>query len=519
MELILKNYKSFSEENPLNLKIDDNIIALIGPNNAGKSSVLKFFYEFRHFFNEILNIPILILGNQTSVINFNISHPFKLFYNYNSGPLEVVLKFKNFKLSVHFNRSNPTKAYLNLFIFINNQEFSFSKLQKNKITKIRQVGKLTQIWDISNDKLLCDVTELFKSLKIFRDARFFSSFRNAVNIGTTQPYCDILVGDAFIRAWHQLSTSSDPRLKKKSRKVISDLKEVFGYESLEIIAYPKKGKIITKIDKQIYDLSDLSSGIIQFILFFVNVAFYEPSLLLIEEPELNLHSKLQIDLLNRLLPYSKNGIIFTTHNMGLAHSMAGRIYSVIKSNKNSVISLFEETPNFQEFLGEINFSSFPALGLKKVLLAEGPKDVQVFTQLLKKFKKYKDIMILSLGGSSLINSKTMQEVGEIKRLGHKVKFFCWIDSEKNFAEDKVARERLEFAKICKQLNIKIKISERKCMENYFSLKAIQDILPKIKSFGLYENPKWDKGINWKIAQRLNEKDLIGTDLYKFIKSL
>lgn len=182
------------------------------------------------------------------------------------------------------------------------------------------------------------------------------------------------------------------------------------------------------IAKQFF-LSNLGSGIIQFILIFTNAMLYEPSLILIEEPETSLHSKLQIDFINCLLPYLKNGIIFTTHNMGLVHSVVGKTYSVIKPDKNSIISPFKETPNFQEFLGEINFSSFSTIGLKKVLLAEGPKDVQVFTQLLQKFKKYKDIMILSLGGSSLINSKTFQEIGEFKRIGNEIEFFCWIDSE------------------------------------------------------------------------------------------
>jgi len=519
VKLILKNYRSFYEHNPLIFEINDSVIALVGHNNAGKSFVLKIFFEFRHLFSEILSTPKLVLGSQSPLVEFNTSHPLKLFYKYNSRPLELILKFETFKLSVSFKRDNPTKIIPELFIFVDDREVSVLELQKTQKIELRHTNGFYRIWDISQDRLICDITELFKTLNIFKNARYFSSFRNSVNIDNPTPYCDILVGDKFIRSWQEISASNNSVLQQKIKKFYKDIEEVFDYKSFEIIINEQDGRIMAKINGELTHLSSLGSGIIQFILIFSNAIFYNSSLILIEEPETNLHSKLQMDLINRLFSYSDNGIIFTTHNMGLAHSVAGKIYSVIKPNKNSLISSFKETPNFQEFLGEINFSSFPAIGLKKVLLAEGPKDVQVFTQLLRKFKKYKDIMILSLGGSSLINSKTFQEIGELKRIGNEIEFFCWIDSERNFAGEELPRERVQFAKICEKLGIKIKISERKCMESYFPLSVIKKVLPKVGSFGYYENPPWDKNINWKIAQKLTKSDLRGTDLYNFLQNL
>ncbi len=53
--LTVKNYRCFEDANPLRLTIQDGFIALVGPNNSGKSSCLKIFYEFRNIWSGIGN--------------------------------------------------------------------------------------------------------------------------------------------------------------------------------------------------------------------------------------------------------------------------------------------------------------------------------------------------------------------------------------------------------------------------------------------------------------------------------
>jgi AAA15 family ATPase/GTPase len=43
IEITLKNYRCFSEANPARFRLRDGFTAFIGLNNAGKSTVLKFF--------------------------------------------------------------------------------------------------------------------------------------------------------------------------------------------------------------------------------------------------------------------------------------------------------------------------------------------------------------------------------------------------------------------------------------------------------------------------------------------
>jgi len=59
VDLEIKNYRSFADENPLRLQLRPGFTALIGPNNSGKSSVLKFFYELRPTLEALGNIANL----------------------------------------------------------------------------------------------------------------------------------------------------------------------------------------------------------------------------------------------------------------------------------------------------------------------------------------------------------------------------------------------------------------------------------------------------------------------------
>jgi AAA15 family ATPase/GTPase len=51
VEITLKNYRCFSDEQPARFVIRNGFSALVGINNSGKSTILRFFYEFRRLFS------------------------------------------------------------------------------------------------------------------------------------------------------------------------------------------------------------------------------------------------------------------------------------------------------------------------------------------------------------------------------------------------------------------------------------------------------------------------------------
>ena len=102
--LTIKNYRCFTDENPLVIEFNEGFTALVGPNNSGKSSFLKMFYEFKNLWNTLIQgQTILNLFNGASIsVNYQeTSDNTEIFSNFNDRPLTI-----SFDRFVFFRRQN-----------------------------------------------------------------------------------------------------------------------------------------------------------------------------------------------------------------------------------------------------------------------------------------------------------------------------------------------------------------------------------------------------------------------------
>ena len=76
IEIILKNYRCFSDSRPARITLRKGIIGFVGVNNAGKSSLLKFFYEFRELFGMLTNAETFLPFLQEETYPFNFPRQF-----------------------------------------------------------------------------------------------------------------------------------------------------------------------------------------------------------------------------------------------------------------------------------------------------------------------------------------------------------------------------------------------------------------------------------------------------------
>jgi hypothetical protein len=237
-----------------------------------------------------------------------------------------------------------------------------------------------------------------------------------------------------------------------------------------------------------------------------------------------LHPSLQLDFLTTITSYAGEGVFFATHNIGLARSAADRIYAVRKIKLgDSTVTLYEKTPRLSEFLGELSYSNYRALGFEKVLLVEGPTEVKTIQQFLRLWKKDNKIVLAPMGGDSLINRNSEAELAELTRISDNIT--ALIDSELNEVGDQISANRQDFIEVCKGLNIHCHVLKRRAMENYFTDQAVKSAIgPKHSALGNFERLKdasapWNKRENWRIAGKMTKSDLEGTDLYDFFENL
>jgi energy-coupling factor transporter ATP-binding protein EcfA2 len=350
-------------------------------------------------------------------------------------------------------------------------------------------------------------------------------FRNAINIGSVEKYFDISVGSAFVKEWRRIKSGITKKNNERAIEVTDSIRRIFGMATLEINASEDDSTLQVIINNKSFRLGEVGSGITQFIVVLATVAIFEPRYVFIDEPELSLHPSLQLEFLTALESLSHDGVVFATHNIGLART-AEQVYSVLtKSQWESTIHHFESTPRLSELLGEMSFLGYKDLGYKKVLLVEGSTELRTFAVLLSLFKKEHLVVVLSMNGTNLINGSddTQRQLEEIRRISNSVA--AVIDSERTREGQALNSDRQGFALKCKAAGIECCVLARRAVEHYLSDDAIKKVKgPKYRALEPFEerssvSPVWGKHENWRIAREMTEDEVADTDLGAFLKKL
>ena len=479
IDITIKNYRCFSDTKPARITLKKGFTALVGVNNSGKSSILKFFYEFRDLFAQILPNRAFISALQGSPQSFTYADTVldteEVFSNINDRNIEIEIKF-HFKQPPTSNNNDPFIApfpkKVTLTIPRGTNTWTAKLQLKSGIPTSQedafQFHKERAVLSVSRPNTQhtqheVDLFILSEVSNIFQKALYIGPFRNAINVGTKEDYFDIQVGQSFIQHWRELKTGPQKKASTATYKLTQDIKNIFGFNDLQIDPSADAKTLQVFVNGRPYNLLELGSGLAQFIIVLANASIKQPSYILIDEPELNLHPSLQLDFLTTLASYASEGIVFATHNIGLARAASDQIYSLRLNTKGeSEITDLETTSRLSEFLGEISFSGYREMGFEKILLVEGSSNVKTFQQFLRLYKKDHQIVLLPLGGSDMIKKNVETELQEIKRISDNI--FAIIDSERKDPNDPLGKDRLAFVEACERVGISCHVLERRAIE-------------------------------------------------------
>jgi predicted ATPase/5S rRNA maturation endonuclease (ribonuclease M5) len=531
VEMTIKNYRCFPDSKPARIVVQRGFVAFVGVNNSGKSSILKFFYEFRDLL-KTLSSPsgslFVVLGGPGQAFKFpgSVLDPEEVFSNLNNRDIEVEILLPEIESGAD-NASIQVARGLALRIAREGKTWTAEALVGTR--RLRGMGAG---WAAKpRDKIMpglgnkdVDFSRVFEACATLSNTLYVGAFRNAINLSTNLDYFDIRIGEDFAQMWRSLKTGNIKKEIEATVRLTEEIKGIFGYDRLEINQSMDGRSLQLIINGKGFKLAEVGSGFTQFLVVLVNAAIKRPSYLLIDEPELNLHPTLQLDFLTTLASYTKEGILFCTQSLGLARAAADKIYSVRKlAEGESEVADYESTPRLAEFLGELSFSGYKELGFDKILLVEGRTDVKTIQQFLRFYKKEHQVVILPLGGSQLINEKSESELQEVKRISANI--LVLIDSERDAAGGPLHSERAAFVERCRHATISCHVLDRRAIENYLSDRAVKMIKgSKYRALQPYQklkdvSPAWGKEENWRIARVMSIDDLRGTDLGKFLDSI
>jgi hypothetical protein len=523
LDVELKNYRVFPDESPARWRLGDGLTSFVGTNNAGKSSLLRFVHEFRPLWQFVA--PTVTGNLQTSfegphpVTFLSVGDQSEVFSNRNERDLtcRLVSPRRNGtpseRLGIEFVISREPVAFSSTFL-LGDEPVELDGWETAEIPRLRVGAEVESV----------HIGPLQQAVQALASALYLGPFRNAVNVGGRSDYFDLQIGEAFIAQWASYKTSGSKAPARTALAVEQEVARIFGLSSFQMNAAPNNGALQLVVDGEPYQLHEQGAGLAQFILVLANVAVRRPDFVLIDEPDLNLHPSLQLDFLTTLSQYAGRGIVFATHSIGLARAASERVYTVRPiASGVSAMSALGATPRLVEFLGELGYSSYREMGFDRLLLCEGPSDVKVLQQLLRVYGVEHEVLVLPLGGSSLINAAGVEQILELRRVTDRI--WVLIDSERNSKEASLDAQRAALVEGCEKAGIPIHVLERRALENYFSDAAVKDVKgPKYSALGPYERLRdvelaWGKHENHRIAGVLSKSDLDGTDLGSFLASV
>ena len=171
LDLTIYNYRCFSDRLPARISIRRGNTALIGLNNAGKSTLLRFFYEFRNLF---AHLGAYLEGNLNGAAKAfgqlqGVRDNAEVFCNLNN---------RNIRIEIEWVDAGGAKHLVSIEV---TRSLGWTATMSNPV----------------------DLKELGESLLQLSRTLYVGAFRNAINQGGLENYYDIQIGGNFVTGWRR----------------------------------------------------------------------------------------------------------------------------------------------------------------------------------------------------------------------------------------------------------------------------------------------------------------------------
>lgn len=410
--ITLKNFRSYKES--LTFKDLPQITILIGPNNVGKSNIIKALEAYREMAQGVeFNKKDIHSGNRSEPLTFAIE--IELSSEERDEALKR-LKFSNGEVGASMRNSKFAKCIRHQLEFLPDGNLHLDTLaisnfsgdwlpiagsETERGTKFwtggvsRLVSELQKAGDISASKENMGSTSAparsfnWQSLSGFEQeiVNMLKGYLNNVILippirqaSQTNPGQDIVVsptGNNLLRVMNSIQ-GEDPE------RFVAIIKEVYRIiPDLLRITAPLRGNNVTAVIREKgnveVELDSISSGMQQVLILIISLLTRpKGSLVMVEEPEISLHASAQRALFNLMKQLSKDKeiqFIITSHSTIFTEisPLAGTFLVDKKDGNSRIRKLSESSEMFllKQMLGHENTDLF---GFNAVVIIEGESE-------------------------------------------------------------------------------------------------------------------------------------------------
>lgn len=467
----IKNYKSMRASG--DIVVGQEIYALIGQNNAGKSTILdaiqclfpdaKRSVEYKDLYNRQENVVIEIefCGVTKEYVELKLfseqiekyNNELKALIENNESPDVVAKKIKSHKdkmekqLQATIDKYEIVDETMILRLVVPVKGGSIAK----KYIETRSSGTTISDADVKKILPILKVIPAIRNPQNESTAGNNSYMKDLIQMLDDGIQTSIEVGNKRIN-YNQLNAilaeESNNRCKALSEKITRKYAETVGNEDFEISITSDvniaKGtsyttKLIDKVTNLESDMMNCGTGYQSMVILSILETYVELAekkmgyILIIEEPEVYLHPSLQRKMISTLIRLSKdNQVLFSTHSPISVSSLSrNQIGLVVKENGEAHV----ETINIKKVISELGICPDDILMEQGVIMVEGKDDERIVREILRKIDESKAHKVNVIYTGSCTNLRFYANAEKLLNYNYNVPLLIIRDADSKTAEE------------------------------------------------------------------------------------
>jgi predicted ATPase len=476
------NFRSFIEETEI--PFSKKITFLVGPNNSGKSNVLRFlsilFNNAHAHIDE--NLDFADSKNKTTKLSLFLDRKFVAARTSNRSVLQTHLRgnecdgftligqmTKNglaFQTNDEIFELIPRKYFDGRGGYL--QDFSSSSSEASNVQSF--VNSL-------------EFGKEFKGTVYVPNVRFITQpgaavpHFNRINLpGTTISFSNVIteLGDM------DRPNQNTRHLRSKLEGICSFIAYCLEKEKVSMQIPRDNSTILVNIDGNEHPLSNLGTGVEQLIIIGLASYIFPEKLILIDEPELHLHPRAQKRLMKYLNENIDSQFVIATHSAAILDSVDADVVRIENDGQKTIGQRIGTSSEKYRAVRDLGHSPSELIQTNFAVWVEGPSDRVYINHWIKLIDESLiegvDYSIVFYGGRVLAQFSFADDGSDlVNAVSLSREFAVVIDSDKKTKESTINKTKLRVAEEIKALGGLCWITQGREMENYLSNAVIEKL--------------------------------------------